>query len=190
VTVESLLEVDVRVLTVTPPWPWAIAWGGKGTENRSTGWKYRGPLLIHAGAGWDHDGASDPRLVAAYTAGAAPAEQGRTWETDLIGPRLLPPERIAGYPFHPSAVIPGLPACRQVAHSAVVALTWLVDAHHATVGCGCGPWGEPGWDTIHLVLADTRPLDAPVPYRAGGLGLRRPPVELVAEVVEALQEAA
>ena len=45
------------------------------------------------------------------------------------------------------------------------------------VGCQtptdlCSPWADTAYGTHHLVLANPRPLVAPISYR-GGLGLRR-----------------
>ena len=37
-----------RVLSIQPPWAWAIFCAGKDIENRSWTTKHRGPLLIHA----------------------------------------------------------------------------------------------------------------------------------------------
>jgi len=44
---------EVRALTVKRPWAALIASGIKGIENRTWWTSYRGPLLIHAGQGWD-----------------------------------------------------------------------------------------------------------------------------------------
>lgn len=46
----------MKVLTVLQPWASAILEAGKDVENRSTLWKYRGPLAIHAGVGWSRTG--------------------------------------------------------------------------------------------------------------------------------------
>lgn len=53
---------DLRAITVRQPWAWAIAHGGKTIENRSQPTRYRGPVLIHAGAGWSDRGERDPRV--------------------------------------------------------------------------------------------------------------------------------
>ena len=47
---------EVRVLTVRQPWAWAIIQGGKDVEKRSWPTRHRGPLLIHAGSAFEHDG--------------------------------------------------------------------------------------------------------------------------------------
>ena len=45
----------MMVLTVKQPWAWAILHAGKDIENRTWARKYRGPLAIHAGAGYMKD---------------------------------------------------------------------------------------------------------------------------------------
>ena len=43
-------------LTIIQPWVWAIEHAGKRCENRSWPTNRRGPLLLHAGMKYDHDG--------------------------------------------------------------------------------------------------------------------------------------
>ena len=50
----------MKAITIKQPWAGAIFASGKDVENRSWSTKYRGPLLIHAGAGFSND---DPDLV-------------------------------------------------------------------------------------------------------------------------------
>lgn len=45
-----------RCLTVKQPWAWAILFAGKDIENRIWPTRYRGPLFIHAGRGFDDEG--------------------------------------------------------------------------------------------------------------------------------------
>lgn len=47
----------MKTLTVKQPWAHAIMHAGKDVENRTWNTKHRGPLLIHAGKAYDHDGA-------------------------------------------------------------------------------------------------------------------------------------
>lgn len=54
-----------RALTVRQPWAWALLHGGKGIENRSQVWSYRGLLLIHAAAALSATGMADPVCTAA-----------------------------------------------------------------------------------------------------------------------------
>lgn len=57
----------MKALTVQQPWAWAIAYGGKNPELRSRATSYRGPLAIHAGARWSTRGATDARVLDAWT---------------------------------------------------------------------------------------------------------------------------
>ncbi|MCT7962339.1 ASCH domain-containing protein [Laspinema sp. D1] len=50
-------EITGKALTLKQPWAWAVAHLGKNIENRSWPTKYRGELYIHAGVGWDSEGA-------------------------------------------------------------------------------------------------------------------------------------
>lgn len=52
----------MKALTVQQPWAWAIVHGGKGVENRTSMWSYRGPLAIHAGKRWSERGARSPLI--------------------------------------------------------------------------------------------------------------------------------
>jgi hypothetical protein len=54
----------MKALTIKQPWAWAIIFGGKDIENRSWRTRYRGALLIHAGAAYRAD-ASMPRRIRA-----------------------------------------------------------------------------------------------------------------------------
>lgn len=45
-------------LSIKQPWAWAILHAGKDIENRSWKTNYRGPVLIHAGKGFDSYGFS------------------------------------------------------------------------------------------------------------------------------------
>ena len=40
---------------IKQPWAWYILHAGKDVENRTTRWNYRGPVLIHVGAGLTKD---------------------------------------------------------------------------------------------------------------------------------------
>jgi hypothetical protein len=54
----------MKALTIKQPWAWAIIFGGKDIENRTWRTRYRGPLLIHAGAAYRPE-ASLPKGVRA-----------------------------------------------------------------------------------------------------------------------------
>lgn len=45
----------MKAITIKQPWAWAIVFDEKDIENRSWYTNYRGPLLIHAGAGYRAD---------------------------------------------------------------------------------------------------------------------------------------
>ena len=46
----------MKALSIKQPWAWAIIHAGKNVENRTWATSYRGPLLIHAGKTFDHEG--------------------------------------------------------------------------------------------------------------------------------------
>src|SRR5581483_12167599 len=78
-----------KVLTLTQPWATLVAIGAKQIETRSWPTKYRGPLLIHAGAGLGPGGkeayverctASEPIYKALNDAGLVPF----TWDPDAL----------------------------------------------------------------------------------------------------------
>lgn len=41
----------MKAWSIRQPWGWFILHAGKPIENRTTQWKYRGPILLHFGAG-------------------------------------------------------------------------------------------------------------------------------------------
>lgn len=155
----------MKALTVRQPFTWAILYEGKTPENRTSRWRHRGPLAIHA--------AGKP---------AAP----EAWEgvSTILGiPPLPRPERghrigIAGHP----AYITG----------AIMGMVDVIDGHEWSVGCcGDSPWAERGRHfrragsivrTFHLVLANPRILPEPVPYE-GALNLWDVPDEVMAGAV-------
>lgn len=46
-------DVDVRLITVRPPWSYALTYLGKPVENRTGSTSYRGPVFVQAGLTWD-----------------------------------------------------------------------------------------------------------------------------------------
>lgn len=132
----------MRGLTVRQPWVAAIAAGEKDVDNRARSLgPYRGPVAIHAGNAWSCSGAVDPRVRELY---------GWYPERDPL----------------------------QFPTGAVVAVGQLVDSHHpddcATADGMCSRWADRTLgDTpvrAHLVFADVRRLDDPIPW-PGALGL-------------------
>lgn len=139
----------MRILTVRQPWAWAIIHGGKTVENRvrNLAGDYRGPVLIHAAIGKTAvlDERQERLLLAAD-------DDGRGGIGDW-----LDGEPIAG--------------------GIILGVVDLVGVHLADdcVDSGelCSPWAEAdSLDTVHMVLANPRALDEPIPY-TGALGLRK-----------------
>lgn len=141
---------EVRVLTVRQPWAWAIIYGGKDVENRvrNIAGDYRGPVAIHAA----QKGSEDEASVAVWM----------KW-LDTIDPDV---------------------------RGAIIGVVDLVDVHLADdclaqlgvyqgheddpdMDC-CSEWADYSHDrdVHHLVLANPRALDEPIPWK-GALGLRR-----------------
>jgi hypothetical protein len=46
----------MKALSVLQPWAWLLTYGPKRIENRSWPTRYRGPVLVHAGKGFDREG--------------------------------------------------------------------------------------------------------------------------------------
>jgi hypothetical protein len=157
---------DLRVLTVQQPWAWAILRGGKDIENRSQLWSYRGPLAIHAAGVWSQPGAVDRRVIDAFArSGAHPLD------VEMVQRYGLDPLETAGFP-----------------RRAVLGVVELVDVHRSTGAPCCQPWGEGLHNggrgirlATHLVLADPKPFDEPIPWK-GRLGLWRPDDVLAGEI--------
>lgn len=135
-----------RILTVRQPWAWAIIHGGKTVENRSTNiaGDYRGPVLIHAAKAYADD-----------------------WQSNVL----------AGIMNRHDGVYDEPQPWRDHAGD-ILGVVDLVAVHSVDeVGCmaaipDCSPWAEQTHGMHHLVLANPRALDEPIPYR-GTLGLRR-----------------
>jgi hypothetical protein len=164
----------VRALTVRQPWAWAIAHGGKLIENRTDCKSYTGELLIHAGAKWSTRGQHDERILQA-------------WGGPMVGP-----DRVARRLVHPS--IAGDSADREIRFGEIVAVAELVECHRDE-GC-CRPWGESSYveaggaerhELSHLVFENVRPIYNG-PCLPGRMGLWKPHVETIRDVLEQLSE--
>ncbi|MFG2046179.1 hypothetical protein ACGFIW_01945 [Micromonospora sp. NPDC048935] len=148
------MTAAIKAITVRKPWSTCIASTNAGAKR-----------VENRGAGTNHRGIL---LI----------HEGKTADVDAFADRrvaeLLTPHRDA--PEQPGA-------------GAVIAVAALTDVHYAAGGDCCAPWGEI-WHhgpnrvgrAVHLVLADVRPLDRPVPCR-GALGLWAPPEDVVARVL-------
>lgn len=153
----------MRVLTIRQPWAWAIIHGGKTVENRTRNLagSYRGPVAIHAGRSED---------VGAYR--HADTTHNALWSAFQGAGRIAM----------------GLPAWRQWSGH-IIGVVDFVDVH-AALDCMtqdhegdwkvCTEWSDRAG--YHLVLANPRALDQPVPWR-GGLGLRRSPLSVHGDAI-------
>lgn len=159
----------MKALTVQQPWAWAIVHGGKDVENRTTAWKYRGPLAIHAGTRWSDRGTSSPLVNAACDR--------------VFGAASTPLDYIPG--LRPEVWNPG----------SIIGVVDLVDVHSSTTcvdadGAMCSAWAEASYaehggrtrrDIVHLVLEDPIKLAEPIPC-VGQRGLWTPPADVLAEL--------
>lgn len=148
------------------PWAWAIAEAdehptvAKVTENRTGGpnrWRYRGPLLVHAGLGWSDRGADSELVKSLYV-------QGATW--GMVG-------RLQREAFTFGAVL--CVAELADAHPAAGCCEPWGEQHYVDAT------GRLRTDVVHLVLEDVRRLPEPIPC-TGRLGLWHPSPELAATV--------
>lgn len=144
----------MRILTVRQPWAWAIIHGGKDIENRSRSLgPYRGPVAIHAGLRYADD-----------------------WQSDVLATLMN---------GHPGVYDEPQPWRANAGE--IIGVVDLVDAHrpqwdHTCSGHdgACSSWGEvEGWPH-HLVLANPRALDEPIPWK-GGLGLRKTDLDIIGD---------
>jgi hypothetical protein len=144
---------EARILTVRNPWAWAIIHAGKTVENRSrnVAGDYRGPLLIH--------------VAKQYAAG---------WRSPVLADIMNRHEGVYEEP-QPWRDHAGM----------IIGVVDLVDVHTADdieqtkhlrgEWPLCSSWAERAGH--HLVLANPRALDQPIPY-AGMLGVRRTDFEV------------
>lgn len=138
---------EARILTVRNPWAWAIIHAGKTVENRATNvvGDYRGPLLIHAAKAYA-DGWSSPVLAGIMNRHGAVHQEPQPWH-DHAGMIIGVVDLVDSHPVD---------ACIKQQRDG----DWFV----------CSEWAERAGH--HLVLANPRALDEPLPY-TGTLGLRR-----------------
>lgn len=141
----------MRVLTVRQPAAWAIMWGGKTVENRG------------------RNIAGDYRGPVAIQAGLQVLNEDHPfWDHNQYRAAFS----------HATAHV----RHRVDVRGAILGVVDLVDVHHCfnarTNFEGCSPWAEP--DAWHLVFANPRALDKPVPWR-GALGLVGAPLGIEGE---------
>lgn len=145
----------MRILTVRQPWAWVIIHGGKNVENRVRNivGDYRGPVLVHAAKAYDDDWNSDS-LATLMNRHPGVHDEPQPWRDhagEIIGVVDLTD-------VHHGPEFGG--GCHKLNSPLPVTPTYDL----------CSPWGEPG--AHHLVLANPRALDQPIPY-TGALGLRK-----------------
>ena len=164
----------MRILTVRQPAAWAIIHAGKDVENRTRSLgQYRGPVAIVAGReilAEDHPFWEHPLYRAAVSRETA-------WVRDRLDVRGAIIGVVDLIDVHSASVIGG---CGYLRHDC---------PEHGTCRDHCSPWAEGpaprgGW-MQHLVLANPRPLAAPIPYK-GALGLRTLDAETYIKVWEAI----
>lgn len=160
----------MRAITVRQPWARALAEGPKDVENRSSGFPLIEDewLLVHASSAWSLRGARSPLIREAFGA-------------DLDRCAELRQGARPHFPFPPALLLGAV---------------HVGESHRAMPGCCPSPWAEIEYvavggkvvrDPVHLVVDDRRPLDVPVAYKDGCLGLWTPPgdvLEFVAPLLD------
>lgn len=125
----------MKALTVKAPWSHAIAHLSKDVENRVWSTNHRGLIAIHAGRGWDPEGAASPVMSTAL--------ENRGMRRPV---RRDTPGMVFG------AVV------------AVAELVDVCGASVEVPGsCRCGPWSA--WGQHHWHLSKVRALAEPVPCK-------------------------
>lgn len=170
----------MRIVTVRQPWAWAIIHGGKDVENRvrNLAGGYRGPVAIHAGLAKFEDEGQYREVLRAIVSdlNGWPAGDAELWSADSIesdDPRFVYGAIIG--------VVDLVDVHEQRAHHEPLAQApWITES---TDRVCCGAWAERG--AHHLVLANPRALDEPIPYK-GALGLRQLDEATVARIGAAL----
>lgn len=150
-------QATLKAITVQQPWAWAI-FHGKNVENRSSPWRYRGPLLIHAGQRWSSRGETDRRIIDAAVAAGTHAE-------GAPHPQLQP------------GVLLGLVDLVNIHFAAGCCAPWGESTYDA-------PYGSKVKAVYHLVLENPQPFDEPLPWPTGLLGVWNVPADLEAVVRE------
>ncbi len=143
----------MRILTVRQPWAWAIIHGGKDVENRvrNIAGDYHGPIAIHAAKANDVGAWRALGRLNMFAYGAALDAR-----ESLIGGAIIGVVDLAE--SHP------VETCIRQEHDG----DWTV----------CSEWAERSGH--HLVLANPRALDQPVPWK-GALGLRRTNLDIIGD---------
>ena len=138
----------MRALTIRQPWAWAVIHAGKTVENRSRNiaGAYRGLVAIHASKRDDLNAFTASDVLCKAVESHLPRRASGI--ADMREPWLLN-------------------------HGMIIGVVDLVDVHRDNIHGrlylrACSSWATEG--TTHLVFANPRPLDCPIPAR-GRLGL-------------------
>lgn len=157
----------MRALTVRQPWAWAIVHGGKRIENRRQFWKYRGPLMIHAGTQLSEEGCMDlPGLIDDADPSGTLIRDYAVEDLDrgaVIGMAQL-------VDAHMCRDLEDEPCCQPWGQHEHTEITMLGQAERTYMPL-----------IAHLVLADVVPLRYAVPAK-GKLGLWIPDADLISAV--------
>lgn len=145
----------MKILTVRQPWAWAIIHAGKTVENRQSNiaGSYRGPVAIHAAKAYSDEWVS-PELASFMNNHPGVWDEPQPWR-DHFG--------------HIIGVVDLTDVHRVVPGAARSHCETVREPQHESESGACSHWAELG--ALHLVLANPRPLSAPIAYR-GMLGLR------------------
>lgn len=178
-----------RVLTIRQPWATLIATGHKRIETRSFATKYRGPLLIHAGARRVDDGKMVGEF-SLYRKGAPDRDQMLNVTDGLLDIRAA---NWTDLPLGAVIAVADLVDCLPIVdvHEDKMAPFCVVNAwgdvhamltgEHQRKFAGEGPYGDFTPGRFGWMLDKVRPLATPIPWK-GGLGLRHAPDELLAQI--------
>ena len=132
----------MKVLSVKQPWAWLIVAGVKNVENRTWFTNYDGPLLIHAGKTWDHEGAERIRQ-----------EFPRAWQLIDKHFGVVSGMRGTTYP----------PVCRHTGEfGAIVGQVELMDCTEPTF-LHASKWAEP--ELWHWNLRNAKTFNQPIPCK-------------------------
>lgn len=156
----------IKAITVKQPWAWAIArrattYAGKDIENRTWPTPYWGLLAIHAGLGWDRDGADSELIWKAWAEYVRTTPDRRTASATL---RRDGPEFTAG-------AIVAVVDLQGVHHSAACVRTGRLGHIHPDGPYSCSIWAIGGSGGMyHWELSNVQALPEPVAC-TGRLGL-------------------
>lgn len=168
-----------RVLSLQQPYADAVLYLGKRIENRRQAWRYRGPVLLHASAGFG--------TAVEFTAACERIREvvgPPAWEA-FFQPRIRIVSRRGEQAFVP---LPGGPMVLGaiVGRAVIDGAIWRGAESAAAAALANGAITETDlrwwWRDQHgYVLRDAKAFEQPLPW-AGGLGLRHAPSSLLEDL--------